>query len=108
MKIITKQIEGAFQKNAKLPEEKRVPVLKMFNPCGAATWLFSEMDGDQLFGLCDLGMGTPELGYASLSEMMAIKLPFGLKIERDLHFDARGKTLAEFADEAREKGRINA
>ena len=31
-----------------------VPVVKFFNPVGAATWLLSELDedGDTLFGLC--------------------------------------------------------
>ena len=85
------------------------PVVKFFNPCGAATWLFTELDenGDTLYGLCDLGMGEPELGYASLSEMMAVRLMFGLYIERDAHFTAN-KTLQEYADEARLLGRINA
>ena len=37
-----------------LPEPDPVPLLKLFNPCGAATWLASELsqDGDTLFGLC--------------------------------------------------------
>lgn len=85
------------------------PVVKFFNPCGAATWLFTELDadGDTLFGLCDLGMGEPELGYASLSELMSVKLNFGLYIERDAHFEAK-KSLQEYADEARASGRIDA
>ncbi len=31
-----------------------IPVVKLFNPVGAATWLLSELDedGDTLFGLC--------------------------------------------------------
>lgn len=65
-----------------------VPVVKFFNPCGAATWLATELDsdGDTLFGLADLGFGCPELGYFTLSEMEAIRLPFGLRIERDIAF----------------------
>ena len=63
-----------------------VPVVKFFNPVGASTWLFSELDedGDILFGLCDLGFGCPEMGSASLAEITAVTLPFGLTIERDL------------------------
>src|SRR3546814_3231519 len=40
-----------------------VPVVKLFNPVGAATWLATELadDGDTLFGLADLGFGCPEL-----------------------------------------------
>jgi hypothetical protein len=65
-----------------------VPVVKFFNPVGSGTWLFSELDedGDTQFGLCDLGFGCPEMGSASLSEIAAVRLPFGLTIERDLHF----------------------
>ena len=36
------------------------PVVKLFNPCGAATWLLTEIDPDDgtvAWGLCDLGMG---------------------------------------------------
>ena len=69
-------------------ETDHYPVVKLFNPCGAATWIITEMmeDGDTLFGLCDLGFGTPELGYVSLAEIESVKGPFGLGIERDLHF----------------------
>jgi hypothetical protein len=83
------------------------PLVKFFVPWGAGTWLFSELDadGDTLFGLCDLGMNSPELGYASLEEITAVNGPLGLKIERDRYFRAE-KTLSEYADEAREKGRI--
>jgi hypothetical protein len=88
------------------------PVLKLFNPCGAATWLLTELvepedpeDPTLLFGLCDLGFGSPELGYISLEELAEVRLPFGLSIERDMHFNAT-KTLSEYAAEARRLGRI--
>jgi hypothetical protein len=85
------------------------PVLKLFNPCGAATWLLTELlpeeDGELAFGLCDLGFGSPELGYVSLEEIRATKLPLGLYIERDIHFNAK-KPLSEYAAEARRLGRI--
>ena len=83
------------------------PVVKFFNPVGAATWLFSELDedGDTLFGLCDLGFGCPEMGSASLAEIAAVKLPFGLAIERDLHFEGRFP-LTVYADAARLCGGI--
>lgn len=68
-----------------------VPVVKLFNPVGAATWLASELDqdGDTLFGLADLGFGCPELGSFSLSEIASVRLPFGLTIERDIAFQRR-------------------
>jgi len=82
------------------------PAVKFFCPWGAATWLISEWDGeDRMFGLCDLGHGSPELGYVSLSELQSIRGRFGLTIERDLHFTA-DKTMAQYADEARAADRI--
>lgn len=85
------------------------PVVKFFMPGGGATWLISEIadDGDTLFGLCDLGHGSPELGYVSLDELRAVRGRFGLKVERDTHFKAK-KTIAEYADEARNFGMIQA
>jgi len=84
-----------------------VPVVKFFSPVSAATWLFSELDedGDTLFGLCDLGFGCPEMGSASLAEIAAVKLPFGLTIERDLQFEGRFP-LTIYADAARLCGGI--
>jgi len=58
-----------------------------------------------MFGLCDLGMGSPELGYVHLDELKQVKLPFGLKIERDLHWEGK-KPIQEYANDARAKGHI--
>jgi hypothetical protein len=67
------------------------PVIKLFNPVGAATWLATELaeDDDTLFGLADLGFGCPELGYFSLSEIGSVRLPYGLFIERDIAFESQ-------------------
>ncbi len=84
------------------------PVVKLFCPWGAATWLLSELDPDEpdiAFGLCDLGMGSPELGSVRLSEIAAIRGPGGLTIERDQHFKPT-KSLTAYAAEARLAGRI--
>lgn len=69
-------------------EPDAVPVLKLFNPLSAATWLATEIDsdGDTLFGLADLGFGCPELGSFSLSELASVRLRYGLLIERDTGF----------------------
>lgn len=86
------------------------PVVKLFNPAGSGTWLLTEIDPESdgiAFGLCDLGLGYPELGSVSLREIAAVRLPYGLTIERDYHFTA-GKTLSAYAAEARETGRITA
>lgn len=89
------------------PEPDPAPVVKFFNPAGAATWLATELDadGDTLFGLADLGFGCPELGSFSLNEIASVRLPFGLRIERDLHF-ASEHPLSLWADMARKSGSI--
>lgn len=84
------------------------PVVKLFNPAGAATWLLTELDPDEpdiAFGLCDLGMGCPELGSVRVSELEEYKGRLGIGIERDVHFEA-DKTLSEYAEEARMHQRI--
>ncbi|EAT08825.1 hypothetical protein SKA58_16643 [Sphingomonas sp. SKA58] len=83
------------------------PVIKLFNPIGAATWLATELaeDGDALFGIADLGFGCPELGYFSLSELAAIRLPYGLFIERDTGFRSE-LSLSEWANWSRRAGSI--
>lgn len=84
------------------------PLVKFFCPDGAATWLISEADADDpqvLFGLCDLGLGYPELGYVSLAEISSVRGRLGLPVERDLHFVA-DKPLSAYAAEAQAKGRI--
>ncbi|MDB5707216.1 MAG: hypothetical protein JWN66_4332 [Sphingomonas bacterium] len=84
-----------------------VPVVKFFNPLGAATWLATELydDGDTLFGLADLGFGCPELGVFSLAEIAGVVLPFGLGIERDIGFSTP-ICLSVWADTARRSGSI--
>ena len=77
------------------------PVVKLFTPDAQCTWLLTELDADGLlFGLCDFGMGCPELGYVALAELTAVRGKLGLPVERDLHFVAN-KTLSAYADEAR-------
>lgn len=124
MMLLTKEIETKLRKNGEINLAHRLddgntedfkPVVKFFTPAGAATWLISEisdegedMDGNPdliLFGLCDLGFGSPEMGSVSLNELKSLKLQFDLGIERDMHFTAT-KTLTEYADDARAEGRI--
>jgi hypothetical protein len=95
MKIITKEIAARlpalYANEGKAAADVPV-VLKLFNPCGAGTWYITEGEldaaGDHtqstLFGLCCIHEA--ELGYVNLGELLAVKLRFGLKIERDLHW----------------------
>jgi hypothetical protein len=98
--------QGCQQQGGDEPDHE--PVAKLFMPVGAATWLLTEIDPqdpDQAFGLCDLGMGYPELGWVSLAEILSVK-KMGLGVERDLHWTAKGHRLSQFASRAREAGRI--
>lgn len=82
------------------------PVVKFFGG-SSSTWLISEVDPKTgiALGLCDLGFGSPELGYVDLQELADIRFPLGLHVERDLYFKSQ-KTMKEYADEARNEGRI--
>ena len=84
------------------------PVVKLFCPWGAGTWLLSELDPedpDVAHGLCDPGLGFPELGGVRLSELEALRGPGGLRIARDTSFQAV-KSLSAYAAEARALGAI--
>lgn len=85
-----------------------VPVVKLFTPDAGATWLLTEIDPDtpsRAFGLCDLGMGCPELGYVDLDEIAAVRGPFGLPVERDEHY-VETRVLSVLAELARKAGVI--
>ena len=99
--ITKKQREKLLNNGRNRPEDPR-PVIKLFDPTGAATWLFAELDedGDKPGGLRDLGFGFPELGYTSLSKISALRGRFDLSIERDLYFKAK-PPLSTYAEAAR-------
>ena len=98
---------------------KEPPVVKIFNPAGAATWIIHSLDPsdeDTLFGLCDLGMGCPELGYVSLSELEEVRprvkliikgrtMEMPVYLERDRHFRPT-HSLMVYADAARAQSGI--
>jgi hypothetical protein len=83
------------------------PVVKLFTPDAAATWLLTEAYPEgpdvRLFGLCDLGMGCPELGYLMLSEIEDVRGKLGLPVERDLYFRVEHR-LSTYAKLARSAG----
>lgn len=86
------------------------PVVKLFTPDAGCTWLLSELDPDDpdiAFGLCDLGLGCPELGSVRLSELAEVRGKLGLPVERDRSFKAT-KRLSAYANDARERCCIRA
>ena len=108
MKLVIAKLRKRLLANGARPGADHVPVLKLFDPTGSATWLFTERDPehpDRLFGLCDTGQGQPELGTASLAELARVRGRFGLPLERDRYFTAR-YPLSVYARAARRAGRI--
>jgi hypothetical protein len=105
--LLPETLLPVLRANAATPDGDPVPVVKLFNPTGPGTWLITELDpdGDTMFGLCDLDMGSPELGSVSLREITSVTLPFGLTIERDVHFEGR-LPISRWADIARRTGSI--
>ena len=73
-----------------------VVLVKLFTPDSSWSWFASEFDGDDLFFGLVIGLEI-ELGYFSLQELHAIHGPWGLPIERDLHFEPKSlRKLKEF------------
>ena len=84
------------------------PVVRLFLPDGRATWLLSELDPTaptRAFGLCDLGLGSPELGYVDLIDLARLRGCQRLAVERDRHFVA-DRPLSVYAAAAHAAGRI--
>ena len=79
------------------------PVLKLHIPGTGMIWLLTEIypdDPDVAFGLCDLGMGFPELGDVRLSELEGVRNLAGLSVQRDDAFSA-AQTISKYAERAR-------
>ena len=83
------------------------PEVKLFTPHANAIWLLTELNPDTnvAYGLCDLGLGSPELGFVSLDELEAVAATEGFEIEVDLQFDTT-RRLSEWAERACTAGRI--
>ncbi len=108
MDLLTPELRERLLANGRNRDGNHIPAVKWFNPAGAGTWLITDADPenpDILFGLADLGFGYPELGSVRLSELQQYKGPFGLGIERDLHFTGR-YPISVYSMAARDAGRI--
>lgn len=89
--MLTKLQYDKLISNGKDRDKDHPPVVKLFMTNTNCTWLLSELDSeypDIAFGLCDLGMGFPELGNVSLIEIKEVeKSGFMRFLERDLFFE---------------------
>jgi hypothetical protein len=76
-----------------------VALIKLFTPDSSWTWHITEASrqGDDvlMFGLVD--GHEKELGYVSLNELISVRGPMGLSIERDLYWSP--KRLGDIAPE---------
>jgi len=103
LKPIAKALSAADTNDGSTPDPI---IVKFFTPWGGCTWFIvsgtplDAINGEpttvenakdwHLFGFCDLGDARcAELGYVLLSELESIRGPFGLRIERDIHFDGQ-------------------
>jgi len=112
MKLLTKAQREKLLANGQLSRAQgavdHYPVVKLFTPDAQATWLLSELypdDEDVAFGLCDLGMGFPELGDVRLSDIAKYRGLCNLPVERDLHFTAT-QPITAYAAQARKLRQI--
>lgn len=111
MKILTKAIEKAFEKQGDTSEKSMSEikiVAKLFGG-GAFTWyLYEKIDDDTYMGFVNLGdPQMAECGYVSMSELLEIKFPpFMLGIERDMHFTPLSRTLQDVIDTVKSGGHV--
>jgi len=92
MQLLTNEIKkilpALYTTESILQEDKEI-IVRFFNPLGSQSWEIFEgdplQDGDwRFFGNCDLGFGSPELGYVLLSELESVSCGLGMGIERDI------------------------
>lgn len=80
--------------------ENQVPVVRLHIPGKEAYWLFScIVSGTEqmAYGIFEIGLGSPELGYFDLSEIAELKFEGGLELENDLQFKGE-HSLMKYAD----------
>jgi hypothetical protein len=85
-----------------------LPAVRLFTPDAHATWLLAALDpadGVTAWGLIDLGIGMPELGYVKLSDLASIVGPRKQPVMRDRYFQPV-RRLSEYLSLAEENGSI--
>ena len=100
MKLLTKEIlkkvPALYAMDGKKPED--VPVIaKFFTPWADWTWFMTEYDPESGNAFGYVKGNYPEMGYFNIPELIAIRGPAGLGIERDINFKG---TLADVMENA--------
>lgn len=85
-----------------------VPVVKLYAKDGRWKWLLTEMLNNEhtLYGLCDLGLGFPEVGYVSMEELTSVRDIAGncvVQVDEDAQLT---EPLSHYHTTARRNGRI--
>ena len=85
MKLLTKELSSKLNAAG---YAGTVPICKLFAPWGSATWLLTGEEDGILYGWAQLfsDVGPEWGGIETVEALEAIRGPFGLKIERDLHW----------------------
>jgi hypothetical protein len=103
MKLLTKEILKklpTIEETAQWGLEETKVICKFFNPLGNQRWYVTAYDPDtgKAWGFVNLGdIHCAEMGPFMMQELVDIRLPFGLGIERDAHFTPR--SLKEVMDD---------
>ena len=111
MMLLTKEIRRCFEKQgdtSAMDMSQIKIVCKLFNPCGAQTWYLYEHVEDDIY-MAFANLGDPfyaECGTVSLNELMSVRLPAGLTIERDRSFKPMSMTLQEVFDKIKAGGHV--
>jgi hypothetical protein len=102
------QLLANGQARATARDTDPMPVVKLFTPDAHAIWLLAALDpadGDTAWGLCDVGIGMPELGTVQLSALASIVGPQDRPVLRDQYFRP-AQPLSEYARLAQLNGSI--
>lgn len=79
-RLFTTEQYNQLIKNGRIAngDKDNAPVVMLTLPFSPCVWLLSELDPDNpdiAFGLCDPGIGSPELGYVSINEIRSVCHP---------------------------------
>ena len=92
MKLLTKTLIKqipTLDETAEQGIDESFAYVKIFNPMGNHQWFITAYDPEQNLAFGYVNLNDPqmaELGYISMQELEEIKLPFGMKLERDRGF----------------------
>ncbi len=90
MKLITTELEQTIPllyATEDTPLDNKMVYAKFFTPDANWTWYVTEYDPTERLCFGYVIGHESEWGYFSLDELESVRGPFGLEIERDIHFE---------------------